>query len=399
VSVSAVAPILLRRSLAVPFLSGLLLLLALANFGHQEGFVRKTADLVLLAGFQRYSPDALIGQGTETVPPEGAGKGGVDVANTGTITPDAPAWAGQLSPTLAFFVWLSLSGLFILRSSLVLAGALTWCGALLTASMALLFVKGWYISPALPLLSVVLSYLFLAGLDQVWERRRHARWLHRRNDFQQRILQGLATAVEIRDPDTGGHVVRMQNYVRALTRQLSRSGIYTDVLTPEYRELLVHLCPLHDIGKAAVSDAILLKPGRLSEEEHAEMKRHVDYGQALLFAAAGKEEDEFFNLARDIVGSHHERWDGGGYPMGLRGEEIPLAGRIMAVADVYDALITKRCYKIAYSREQSRAILMKGRGTIFDPAIADAFREIEVEMWKISLTYSDTVDSSEGARP
>jgi adenylate cyclase len=333
------------------------------------------------------------------VPPEGAGKGGASVANAGAITPGEPAWADRFTPILAFFIWLSLSGLFVLRSPLVLAGALTWSGALLTASMALLFAKGWYVSPALPLLSVVLSYLFLAGLDQVWEWRRHAYWQQRRDAFQQRILQGLATAVEIRDPDTGGHVVRMQHYVRALTRQLYRSGIYTDVLTPEYRELLVHLCPLHDIGKAAVSDAILLKPGRLSEEEHAEMKRHVDYGQALLFAAAGKEEDEFFTLARDIVGSHHERWDGGGYPLGLRGEEIPLAGRIMAVADVYDALITKRCYKVAYSREQSRAILMKGRGTIFDPAIADAFREIEMEMWKISLTYSDTVDSSEGARP
>lgn len=398
-SVSAVASILLRRSFAVPFLSGLLLLLALAHFGHQEGFVRKTADLVLLAGFQRYSPGGLNGQGTETVPMESAGTGGASVVNAGTITPGEPDWASRFTPVLAFFIWLSLSGLFVRRSPLILAGALFWSGALLTASMALLFVKSWYVSPTLPLLSVVFSYLFLAGLDQVWEWRRHAHWLHRRNDFQQRVLQGLATAVEIRDPDTGGHVARMQNYVRVLARQLSRSGKYTDVLTPEYRELLVHLCPLHDIGKAAVSDAILLKPGRLSEEEHAEMKRHVDYGQALLFAAAGKEEDEFFTLAGDIVGSHHERWDGGGYPLGLRGEEIPLAGRILAVADVYDALITKRCYKVAYSREQSRAILMKGRGTIFDPAIADAFREIEVEMWKISLTYSDTVDSSEGARP
>ena len=185
--------------------------------------------------------------------------------NAGTFIAGEPIWAGRLNLVLPFFVWLSLSGLFVLRSSLVLAGALLWIGVMLTASMALLLVKGWYVSPALPLLSVALSYLFLAGLDRIWERRRHAHWLHRRDAFQQRILQGLATAVEIRDPDTGGHVVRMQHYVRVLTRQLDRSGIYTDVLTPEYRELLVHLCPLHDIGKAAVSDAILLKPGRLSE--------------------------------------------------------------------------------------------------------------------------------------
>lgn len=398
-SVSAVAPRLLQRSLAVPLLSGLLLILALAHFDHQKGFVRKTADLVLLAGFQKYPPGGLSGQVAETLPPDGKGRGGVSGVNAGAFTPGEPIWAGRLTLVLPFFIWLSLSGLFVLRSSLVLAGALLWIGVMLTASMALLLVKGWYVSPALPLLSVTLSYLFLAGLDQIWERRRHTHWLQRRDTFQQRILQGLATAVEIRDPDTGGHTIRMQHYVRVLTRQLNRSGIYTDVLTPEYRELLVHLCPLHDIGKAAVSDAILLKRGRLNEVEHAEMKRHVDYGQALLFAAAGKVEDEFFTLARDIIGSHHERWDGSGYPLGLRGEEIPLAGRIMALVDVYDALITKRCYKVAYSREQSRAILMKGRGTIFDPAIADAFREIEVEMWRISLSYSDTVDSSEGARP
>lgn len=398
-SVSAVAPLLLRRSFAVPLLSGFLLILALTHFDHREGFVRKTADLVLLTGFQKYFTGGLSNQGAKILSPADAGNGEISVANADTITPGEPTWAGRLTPILSFFTWLSLSGLFVLRTSLILAGALLWGGALMTASMALLFIKGWYISPALPLLSVTLSYLLLTGLDRVWERRRHAHWLHRRDAFQQRILQGLATAVEIRDPDTGGHVVRMQHYVRALTRQLYRSGVYTDVLTPEYRELLVHLCPLHDIGKAAVSDAILLKPGRLSEEEHEEMKRHVDYGQALLFAATGKVEDEFFTLARDIIGSHHERWDGGGYPLGLRGEEIPLAGRIMALVDVYDALITKRCYKVAYSREQSRAILMKGRGTIFDPAIADAFREIEVEMWKISLSYSDTVDSLEGARP
>jgi adenylate cyclase len=191
----------------------------------------------------------------------------------------------------------------------------------------------------------------------------------------------------------------MRNYVRALTDRLVGSGVYVDILTSEYRDLLVHLCPLHDIGKVAIKDAILLKPERLTGEEMAEMQRHVEYGENLLAAAMGPAEGMFVELARDIIGCHHEKWDGSGYPRGIGGDEIPLAGRILAVADVYDALISKRCYKEPYSHEQSRAILMKGRGTWFDPAIADAFRDIEEEMWKISLTHSDTSDSSEGARP
>lgn len=383
---------------AVPFLSGLLLLISLTLSGGQEGGIQKSVDLVLTAGYQRYIPGN--GEKASVLPADLARGGAVsEGALRSTRLPEIPEWAGLLQPVLPFLVWLTLSGLFVLRPSLVLAGSLIWIGGMISGSIALLFFKGWYISPALPLFSAALLYLFLSGLGYTQKRWTHSLWVHRRDSFQQKVFESLAMAVENRDPDTGGHIVRIQNYVRALAEQLLRSGAYADVLTPEYRGLLIHLCPLHDIGKVAIRDAILLKPGRLTEEEFAEMQRHVEHGEFLLIAAAGKEEGAFYELARAIVGSHHERWDGSGYPRGISGEEIPLAGRIMAVADVYDALISKRCYKEAYSHEQSRAILMKGRGTWFDPAIADAFRDIEEEMWKISLTYSDTMDSSEGARP
>ncbi len=131
-----------------------------------------------------------------------------------------------------------------------------------------------------------------------------------------------------------------------------------------------------------------------------EIRRHVEYGENLLRGVDwSQNERDLVHLAQEIIAGHHERWDGSGYPRGLAGDEIPLAGRIVAVADVYDALISRRCYKAAYTREQSRAIIMKGRGTAFDPVLADAFLAVEEELWKISLTHSDTIDSSEGARP
>jgi adenylate cyclase len=382
---------------AVPLLSGLLLVIALALVGGQKGGVQRSVDLVLTSGFQQYIPGN--GQRLGAAPLNHREEGAGTVGNPGHSLPAMPDWACSLQLSLPFLVWLTLAGLYIFRASLVLAGSLIWIGGMLSGSIGLLIIKGWYISPALPLLSSVLLYLFFSGLGYARKQLVHSQWLHRRDALQQKVFEALAMAVENRDPDIGGHIVRMRNYVRALTDRLVRSGVYTDVLTPEYRDLLVHLCPLHDIGKAAIRDAILLKPERLTEEEFAEMQRHVEYGESILVAAVGKTEGILFALSRDIIGSHHEKWDGSGYPRGIGGEEIPLAGRILAVADVYDALISKRCYKEAYSHEQSRAILMKGRGTWFDPAIADAFKDIEEEMWRISLTHSDTADSSEGARP
>jgi len=368
---------LLTRPLAVPVAGGFLLVAALILIDGPSGAICAAIDRVLAAGLNKYL-HLPVPAGPETRPPG----------------------AALIPPVLSSAAWLVLTAVFIVRRSLLPVVSLFLLGTMIGAAILILRTKGWLVAPALPLLSVLLYTLFLTVLGSLSFRLRRSFRLHRQGSFQQRMLELLATLVETRDPSCVGHVARMQNYVRVLTGRLARGGRHAAILTPRYRELLVLLCPLHDIGKAAVRDAVLLKWDRLTEEEMTEMQRHVDHGEALLQAVVWRAEDrEFVELARAIIGSHHERWDGGGYPRGLRGEEIPLAGRIVAVAEVYDALISRRCYKNAYTREQSRAILMKGKGTAFDPDLADAFLEVEEEWWKISLTYSDTTDPLEGLRP
>ncbi len=385
-----------KNSVLIPLLSGLLLVAAIGLLGRQDGLLQKSVDTFLTAGFQKYSVGHDLYQRRGSVMSDTAISGGPAEAGTGYSSLKTPSWAGSFSLFLCVLVWLSLSALFTFRPSLVLAGTLTWIGGMLTASILLLFLEGTLVSPARPLIAAVLLFLFFFLLTRAKGIRDRMLRQKRRDGFQQKMLESLACVVETRDPAAGGHITRMQQYVRILAERLVHSGLYTETLTPEYRQLLVHLTPLHDIGKAGIRDEILLKPGRLTEGEYEEIKRHVEYGEAVLLGAARKEaEGKFLELARQIVATHHERWDGSGYPKGLSAEEIPLAGRILAVADVYDALISKRCYKAAYSHEQSRAILMKGRGSWFDPVIADAFKDINEEMWRISLDYRERSEISE----
>ena len=374
-----------KKNVLVPILSGLLLLAALGLFGRQDGFWQQGVDTVLTAGFEKYFDDLARFQE----------KGGI-IVDSAVGHLRIPAWSGSFLSLLCLLVWLSLSALFVLRPTFVLAGALIWIGGGLTVSVLLLFLQGILVSPARLLLAAVLlciSFMSLGRFKEAWDRLQQQQRL---GNFQQKMLEALADTLETGDPEAAGHISRMQHYVRILSERLVRSGLYIDILTPEYIRLLIHLTPLHDIGKVAISQKILLKPGKLNEQEFEEMKRHVEFGESLLVFAEGSDEQrEFLKLAREIVGCHHERWDGSGYPKGLCGEEIPLAGRILAVADVYDALISKRCYKSAYSHEQSRAILMKGRGSWFDPAIAEAFREVDEEMLRISQKHREGIENSE----
>jgi len=147
---------------------------------------------------------------------------------------------------------------------------------------------------------------------------------------------------------------------------------------------------LHDIGKVAVRDVILLKPGKLTTEEFEEMKQHVIYGaKALEGAESGVGDSDFLGLARELILGHHERWNGSGYPYGLKGEQIPLAGRLMAVADVYDALISKRVYKPAFPHSQAINMMLEGRGEHFDPVIIDALIAVEDAFLQIACAYAD----------
>lgn len=207
------------------------------------------------------------------------------------------------------------------------------------------------------------------------------------------LIFALAKLTESRDPETGTHLERMRRYARVLAEQLSQTEMYNGEIDPDYIRTLFLTCPLHDIGKVGIPDKVLLKPGRLTKEEFEIMKLHTIIGCQTLDATLGVHPSaDFLRFARDIAWTHHEKYDGSGYPRQLVGEDIPLCGRIVAVADVYDALTTKRVYKPAYSHEVARGIIADGSGTDFDPSMVDAFLECEDKFIEIHRQLTPSQD-------
>jgi putative two-component system response regulator len=204
-------------------------------------------------------------------------------------------------------------------------------------------------------------------------------------------ISAFCALAEARDNETGNHIRRTQNYVRALAKRLSEHPRFLADLDDETIDLLFKSAPLHDIGKVAIPDAILNKPGKLSADEWIIMRRHAEFGRDAIRQA---EQDiggpvSFLRYAREIAYGHHEKWDGSGYPQGLVGEAIPLSARLMAVADVYDALISKRCYKPAYTHERAIDLIVEGRGSHFDPDMVDALLAIADSFQDIARRYND----------
>ena len=188
------------------------------------------------------------------------------------------------------------------------------------------------------------------------------------------VIFSLAKLAEARDTDTGAHLERIREYCLVLAQHLSTSEKYRDLIDGDYVQMLYLTSPLHDIGKVGIPDRVLLKPGPLTTEEFEIMKQHVAIGGATLRAAVqAHPRAKYLQMALDIAMTHHEKYDGSGYPNKLRGEEIPMCGRIVALSDVYDALTTPRVYKPAYSHDVARNIIVEGRGKHFDPDIVDAF--------------------------
>jgi PAS domain S-box-containing protein len=214
--------------------------------------------------------------------------------------------------------------------------------------------------------------------------------------IQDVTIMAMASLAETRDNETGNHIRRTQNYVKALALELRRRGGPAGALDDTAIELLYKSAPLHDIGKVGIPDAILLKPGKLTPEEFEVMKTHTTLGRDAILAAEKllDEPNSFLQFAREIAHYHQEKWDGSGYPEGLRGEQIPLSARLMAVADVYDALISRRVYKPAFPHEKAVAIIGEGRGTHFDPEIADAFLAIAGEFRDIARRYEDAEEDA-----
>lgn len=203
-------------------------------------------------------------------------------------------------------------------------------------------------------------------------------------------IQSMAILAEFRDHETGGHIQRTKAYVDLLVKYLQASGKHADELTPATIELISQSAPLHDIGKVGVPDRILLKPTDLTHDEYEEMKRHPIYGgEAIRRTEHLLGPNSFLRFAREIAEAHHENWDGSGYPYGLRGEEIPISARAMAIADVYDALVSARSYKPPISHEEALKEILKGSGTHFDPEMVDALVALQDEFRRVSRKYSE----------
>ena len=220
-----------------------------------------------------------------------------------------------------------------------------------------------------------------------------ARRTHTISAIQDVTVFAMASLAETRDNETGNHLRRTQHYVQLLARELQAHPRFSALLTDANIELIFKSTPLHDIGKVGIPDHILLKPGKLTPEEFEVMKTHTTLGHEALQRAEDTlgEEVDFLRFAKQIALSHQEKWDGSGYPQGLAGEAIPIPARLMAVADVYDALINQRVYKPAYTHEQALALIAQGRGSHFDPDIVDAFLQVHEGFRAIGQRYLDCI--------
>lgn len=208
--------------------------------------------------------------------------------------------------------------------------------------------------------------------------------------IQDSTISGLANLIESRDGETGGHIIRTSRYVEMLAKKTREEGYYTDILTDEYIELLVRAAPMHDIGKISISDLILRKQGKLTSEEFDIMKAHAAEGGRIIRSVMSDiENKDYVDMAAQVAEAHHEKWDGSGYPKGLCGEEIPLCARIMAIADVFDALVSKRCYKEAFSFDKAFGIIAGSSGAHFDPILTRIFLKMRPQIEAAAAELAD----------
>lgn len=250
-------------------------------------------------------------------------------------------------------------GLFIGAVFIVTGLKVIYTDLLITAIAPTLFVLGIYINQENPVLKELANY-------------------------QSEMIMGFATLVESRDDSTGGHVRRTSRYVELLTTGLRNRGYYRDILTRDYMQNLIMAAPMHDIGKISIPDGVLQKPGKLTDEEFEIMKSHAVNGSKIIQDTFGHLSDEQYKtIAYEVTRYHHEKWNGKGYPEGLKGTEIPLCARIMAIADVFDAVSEKRCYREALPLDECFRIIEEGKGTSFEPVLVDVFLSLRPQVEEI----------------
>ncbi|OLC42474.1 MAG: hypothetical protein AUH75_04455 [Gemmatimonadetes bacterium 13_1_40CM_4_65_7] len=260
-----------------------------------------------------------------------------------------------------------------------LIGAAASVAALWWGTEWLLSTRGMFISPLFPTIGVLAALAVMTLAKFTVERGRADRATREKTSAQRLMVQALLSLTEVRDAETGRHSRRTQQYARLLAEQLATQPDFRAYLTRERIDLLSSLAPLHDIGKVGVSDRVLNKPGALTPEELTEMRTHPTLGREVILRAearVGVRDDATLAMAKDIVYTHHERWDGTGYPQGLRGTAIPVAGRVMAVVDVYDAAHARALYAKSLSHDATVELIVRGKGTHFDPSVVDAFLSV-----------------------
>lgn len=257
------------------------------------------------------------------------------------------------------------------------------------------FVRmGLFIGTAFPMVSIVCHYIFITALKYRMEEKKMILSMQELLLTQDVTIESMANLTEYKDSETGGHIKRTRIYVRLLAQQIKKRGKYKNSLTDADIDMLYKSAPLHDIGKVGIPDSILRKKSSLTAEEFDIMKRHPAIGRDVIEASVQKLQrlgkSSFLSVAAQMAHSHQEKWDGSGYPQGLKGEEIPFSGRIMALADVYDALISKRVYKAPFPHSKALEIIKQGRGTHFDPDIVDAFLEVHEQFREIARKFADS---------
>jgi adenylate cyclase len=303
-----------------------------------------------------------------------------------------PDWGRMIEAVVALILGLNLS--FVLAKAGPTASALfpaVLVAAVIGTSEFLLLRFGLVTSPVLPVVTLLVVLLALSLLKFGREHLHAQRLARQIVDGQDAIIEGFCAMSEYRDPETGFHIRRTQNYVKALAQHLRKSPKFRTQLDDAMIELLHKTAPLHDIGKIGIRDHILLKPDRLTEDEFAIMKTHTTIGGEVVHAIQARMgPNAFLETAEDIILGHQEKWDGSGYPRALQGEQIPLAARLMALADVYDALISRRVYKPGMPHRQAVALIAQGSGAHFDPELVDAFLEIHEEFREIALRFLDS---------
>jgi HD-GYP domain-containing protein (c-di-GMP phosphodiesterase class II) len=300
-----------------------------------------------------------------------------------------PEYAAMVETQLVLAFGIALT-LLVARVGLAWGGigivaclAATWGGA-----VGLMSASGTFLSPVAPSAGLILAYGTMAVAQLTVERRRADQAGHDRVKSQHLMIQGLLSLTEVRDAETGRHSRRTQAYARVIAEQLATHPDFRQYLTPERIDLLSRLAPLHDIGKVGVPDSLLNKHGPLTLDETIEMRKHPGHGRDVIVRAerdVGVPDDVALAMAKEIVYTHHEKWDGTGYPEGLRGAQIPVVGRLMALVDVYDAITTRRVYRDPMSHDEAVAFIQAGKGTHFDPAVVDAFLSVAATLERLSL--------------